>query len=105
MEQFKGTEFQRRVWAEIAKIPRGSVVTYKELAHRVGRPKAVRAVANACGANPNPVVVPCHRVVGSDGGLTGYSGEGGVKKKRQLLMSEGIIFGETGRVVLGLGNF
>lgn len=85
-----GSEFQRRVWAEIAKIPKGRVVTYGELARLIGRPQAVRAVASACGANPNPVVVPCHRVVGKTG-IGGYSGPGGVERKRELLKREGVV--------------
>ena len=89
IKKLKGTEFQKRVWAEILKIPRGETVSYKELAKRVGKPRAVRAVANAVGANPLPVTVPCHRVVRSDGTLGGYSGIGGIKAKKLLLQKEG----------------
>lgn len=92
MKQFdQGTDFQQRVWEELTKIPKGQVITYTELANRIGKPKAVRAVANACGANPYAPEVPCHRVVRSDGGMGGYSGEGGITKKKALLKSEGVI--------------
>ena len=84
-----GTDFQRTVWLALTKIPRGTVITYKELAARVGKPKAVRAVANAVGSNPFAPEVPCHRVVRSDGGLGGYSGQGGIKTKLALLKKEG----------------
>ncbi len=87
-----GTPFQQLVWAEIRKIPKGSIKTYKEIAQALGKPRAVRAVANACGKNPHPYPgdTPCHRVVRSDGGLGGYSGPGGIEQKRKLLLSEGI---------------
>ena len=84
----EGTSFQQKVWRELLKIPKGKTLTYKELAWRIGKPRAVRAVANAVGANPLPVIIPCHRVVCSDGGLGGYSGPGGVKKKLALLKKE-----------------
>lgn len=83
-----GTEFQRAVWNEIARIPRGETITYAELARRIGRPNAVRAVGTACGKNPNPIIVPCHRVVGSSG-LGGYNG--GLRKKKKLLQEEGVL--------------
>lgn len=86
----EGTDFQRQVWSELTKIPKGTVITYQELARRIGRPQAVRAVANAVGANPLLVTIPCHRVVRSDGTLGGYSGPGGVHAKRRLLKSEGV---------------
>jgi len=86
----QGTPFQMAVWEALLRIPRGEVRTYTELAAEVGRPTAVRAVANACGANPEAPRVPCHRVVRSDGGLGGYSGEGGVATKRRLLAEEGV---------------
>ena len=86
-----GTPFQQSVWAKIAKIPRGSVITYKTLAQRIGRPTAYRAVAAACGANPTPGTdIPCHRVIASDGSLRGYSGPGGIARKRELLEAEGV---------------
>ena len=86
----EGTAFQKRVWDEIDKIPRGEVIAYGQIAKNIGHPKAARAVANACGANPNPIVVPCHRVIRSDGELGGYSGSGGVKQKIKLLKEEGV---------------
>ena len=66
------------------------VGTVRQLAENIGHPKAARAVANACGANPNPIVVPCHRVIRSDGELGGYSGPGGIEQKRELLREEGV---------------
>ncbi len=91
IETLTGTKFQKSVWKEISKIPRGKTITYKELAINIGKPKAVRAVANAVGANPLIIEIPCHRVVRSDGKIGGYSGKGGVKAKRKLLLSEGVI--------------
>ena len=85
-----GTEFQLKVWAYLRKIPRGSVKTYAQVAKAIGKPLAVRAVANAIGKNPYPPKIPCHRVIRSDGLLGGYSGKGGVKTKRFLLKKEGI---------------
>jgi AraC family transcriptional regulator of adaptative response/methylated-DNA-[protein]-cysteine methyltransferase len=82
-----GTEFQREVWGQLLSIPAGSTRTYLEIAQAINRPKATRAVAQACGANPVAVVVPCHRVVMSDGSIGGYSGLPGVKKA--LLQAEG----------------
>ena len=87
--KLNGTEFQKRVWVELVKIKKGTVITYKELAKKIGRPLAVRAVANAVGANPCAPEIPCHRVVRSDGSLGGYSGKGGVKTKIKLLKQEG----------------
>ena len=84
----EGTEFQIKVWNELKKIPIGETKTYKEIAKLIGSPKAARAVANACGKNPYPITIPCHRVIRSDGGLGGYSGKGGVETKRQLLENE-----------------
>jgi methylated-DNA-[protein]-cysteine S-methyltransferase len=78
-----GTPFQQRVWAELVRIPYGTTISYAELARRIGAPQAVRAVGRANGANPIPIVVPCHRVIGADGTLTGYAG--GLEKKRALL--------------------
>ena len=85
-----GTDFQIKVWNAISKIPKGKVKTYKELARLIRKPKASRAVANACGKNPFHIKIPCHRVIRSDGRLGGYSGKGGIKTKRKLLRSEGI---------------
>ncbi len=86
-----GTNFQKKVWNEISKIPKGKVRTYKELAKLIGKPKSSRAVANACGKNPYPIKIPCHRVIRSDGSLGGYSGKGGIKTKKNLLKKEGVI--------------
>ena len=87
----KGTKFQLKVWNLLKKIPKGTVKTYSEVAKAIGKPLAVRAVANAIAKNPYPIQIPCHRVIRSDGSLGGYSGEGGVKKKKNLLKKEGII--------------
>jgi methylated-DNA-[protein]-cysteine S-methyltransferase len=76
------------VWKELLKIPAGSTKTYKEIAVAIGKPKSSRAVANACAQNPYAPDVPCHRVVRSDGSLGGYSAEGGIERKRQLLEME-----------------
>ena len=85
-----GTEFQLKVWAYLRKIPRGSVRTYSQVAKAIGKPAAIRAVANAIGKNPYAPKIPCHRVIRSDGSLGCYSGKGGVKTKRFLLKKEGI---------------
>jgi methylated-DNA-[protein]-cysteine S-methyltransferase len=81
-----GTPFQQSVWSALRVIPCGQTISYSTLAHRVGRPSAVRAVGLANGANPIGVVVPCHRVIGSNGTLTGYGG--GIERKRWLLAHE-----------------
>ena len=81
-----GTPFQRRVWDELVRIPYGTTIGYAELARRIGAPRAVRAVGGANGANPIPILVPCHRVIGSDGSLTGFGG--GLTRKRALLELE-----------------
>ena len=85
-----GTPFQRRVWAALCSIPAGETLTYKGLAERIGHPSAIRAVGLANGANPVGVVAPCHRVIGSDGTLTGYGG--GLERKHWLLRHEGAAF-------------
>ena len=85
-----GTKFQLKIWAYLTKIPRGKVKTYSQVAKAIGKPLAMRAVANAIGKNPYPRKIPCHRVIRSDGSLGGYSGEGGIKTKRFLLKKEGI---------------
>ncbi|MDX2027737.1 MAG: methylated-DNA--[protein]-cysteine S-methyltransferase [Alphaproteobacteria bacterium] len=84
-----GTEFQRKVWQALASIPKGKTLSYAEVAKRIGRPKAVRAVGTACGANPVALIVPCHRVIASNGGLGGFGG--GLTMKRALLESEGAL--------------
>ena len=84
-----GTGFQQRVWAEIARIPYGATVTYAELARRAGSPRSARAAGAATGRNPLSIIVPCHRVVGSRGSLTGYAG--GLERKERLLALEGAL--------------
>jgi methylated-DNA-[protein]-cysteine S-methyltransferase len=84
----EGTDFQRRVWDALLGIPYGTTISYLELARRIGDPKAVRAVGLANGRNPISIIVPCHRVIGSDGSLTGYGG--GIERKRWLLQHEAI---------------
>lgn len=83
---FVGTDFQKKVWHALQGIPYGKTVSYGQMARTLGCPRSVRAVANAVGANPISVIVPCHRVVGSDGSLTGYAG--GIETKRHLLQTE-----------------
>jgi methylated-DNA-[protein]-cysteine S-methyltransferase len=85
----RGTAFQMRVWSEIARIPFGKTITYAELAKRAGAVDAMRAAGAATGRNPHSIIVPCHRVVGSDGTLTGYAG--GIDRKRRLLELEGAL--------------
>ncbi|OGR31035.1 MAG: hypothetical protein A2139_08485 [Desulfobacca sp. RBG_16_60_12] len=83
----RGTPFQLRVWPELRRIPWGQTISYKELARRVGSPKASRAVGQANAVNPIPLIIPCHRVIAADGGLGGYSS--GLDRKRWLLRHEG----------------
>ncbi len=82
----RGTEFQEAVWGELRRIPYGATRSYGEQARRIGRPDAVRAVASANGDNPISILIPCHRVIGADGSLTGYGG--GLWRKRRLLELE-----------------
>jgi methylated-DNA-[protein]-cysteine S-methyltransferase len=82
----RGTPFQRAVWGALREIPAGATASYGDIARRIGRPSAVRAVGAANGANPIGIVVPCHRVIGTDGSLTGYAG--GLERKRWLLRHE-----------------
>jgi O-6-methylguanine DNA methyltransferase len=84
--ELRGTDFQRRVWAALRAIPAGTTCSYRDIAHAVGAPRAVRAVGAANGANPVSIVVPCHRVIGSGGSLTGYGG--GIERKVWLLAHE-----------------
>jgi methylated-DNA-[protein]-cysteine S-methyltransferase len=84
------TSFQREVLLAACQIPRGQVRTYADLARQIGRPKAARAVGQALASNPVPIVVPCHRVLAADGSLRGYTGGGGLRTKRQLLVLEGV---------------
>jgi len=89
----KGTEFQRKIWRTLLEIPLGTTQTYLEVAKKSQSPNAVRAVGNACGRNPVWLLVPCHRVIGSNGKLTGYAG--GLKRKRWLLQHEwGVLHGK-----------
>jgi methylated-DNA-[protein]-cysteine S-methyltransferase len=87
----QGTPFQQRVWQEIARVPYGKTITYGELAKRAGAPGQARAAGAATGRNPLGVVVPCHRIMGADGSLTGYAG--GLDRKRGLLELEGALQG------------
>jgi methylated-DNA-[protein]-cysteine S-methyltransferase len=84
-----GTAFQQTVWSALAEIPYGELRSYKDIAETIGKPKAVRAVGAANGRNPLPIVVPCHRVIGSDGSLTGFAG--GLPAKTRLLTLEGAL--------------
>lgn len=88
-----GTEFQRRVWAALAGIPFGATRSYLQIAQAIGLPQAVRAVGAANGHNPLPIIVPCHRVIGADGSLTGYGG--GLAAKRWLLAHEQAVLSRT----------
>jgi methylated-DNA-[protein]-cysteine S-methyltransferase len=81
-----GTDFQKRVWKALMRVPYGATSTYGQIAKNIGSPRAVRAVGNACGANPISIIVPCHRIIGSDGALVGYGG--GLSVKRRLLQLE-----------------
>jgi methylated-DNA-[protein]-cysteine S-methyltransferase len=85
----RGTPFQRTVWTELARIPYGEAISYAQLAQRIGKPAAMRAVGSANGRNPLPIVVPCHRVIGADGSLTGFGG--GLPTKAFLLRLEGVL--------------
>ena len=87
----RGTDFQKRCWQELLKIPYGETRSYAEIARAIGNPAAVRAVGLANGKNPIAIIVPCHRVIGSDGSLTGYGG--GLETKRKLLQLEGALSG------------
>ena len=88
--KLKGTKFQQKVWNYLKKIPKGKVKTYLEVAKAIRKPKAFRAVANAIAKNPYPIIIPCHRVIRSDGNIGGYSGKGGIRQKRFLLETEKI---------------
>ena len=89
--KLNGTKFQVKVWKYLKTIPRGSIKSYSQVAKAIGKPQAVRAVANAIAKNPHPPKIPCHRVIRSNGLLGGYSGKGGLKTKKKLLKKEGII--------------
>jgi len=89
VDESAGTAFQRSVWRALRRIPKGKTISYAELAKRIGKPKAVRAAGLANGQNPISIVVPCHRVIGSNGTLTGYGG--GLPRKKWLLEHEGAL--------------
>jgi len=93
----RGTDFQKRCWQELLKIPYGETRSYAEIARAIGNPAAVRAVGLANGKNPIAIIVPCHRVIGSDGSLTGYGG--GLETKRKLLQLEGALSGSLAAAV------
>ena len=86
--EVSGTKFQESVWGELLKIPSGETVSYAYVAQKIGKPKAARAVGGAVGANPIPIIIPCHRVMASNGAITGYSGGNGIKTKQKLLDHE-----------------
>jgi methylated-DNA-[protein]-cysteine S-methyltransferase len=86
--RMKGSQFERRVWSALCKVAHGTTVSYRDIARRIGQPTACRAVGLANGRNPIPIIVPCHRVIGADGSLTGYGG--GLETKRWLLALEGV---------------
>ena len=83
----KGTDFQQKVWQELLLIPYGTTVSYQEVANRLGDPKSIRAAARANGQNPIAIIIPCHRVIGTHGEMTGYAG--GIQRKKDLLTLEG----------------
>jgi methylated-DNA-[protein]-cysteine S-methyltransferase len=89
----RGTDFQQSVWSALQQIPYGETTTYSTIAERIGRPAAIRAVGAANGANPIPIVIPCHRVIGANGSMTGFGG--GIDVKRQLLALEARVAGQT----------
>lgn len=86
----RSTSFARKVYAVLRKIPAGTVVTYGELAKKVGSPQAARAVGRAMATNPLPLIIPCHRVIASDGSMCGFSSPGGLNLKKKLLANEGV---------------
>ena len=86
-----GTPFQQRVWAQLRRVPAGRTASYREIAMAIGAPTATRAVGAANGANPVGIIIPCHRIIGADGALTGYGG--GLDRKRWLLQHEGAMWG------------
>ena len=85
--ELHGTAFQQRVWQQLRRVPAGTTASYQDIARAISAPSAVRAVGAANGANPVPIIVPCHRIIGSNGSLTGYGG--GLERKRWLLAHEG----------------
>ncbi|MEP4378090.1 MAG: methylated-DNA--[protein]-cysteine S-methyltransferase [Alphaproteobacteria bacterium] len=95
-----GTDHQKKVWAAMCEIPSGAVRSYGDLAREIG--SSARAVGTACGKNPIPIIVPCHRILATGGGIGGYSGRGGVETKRQLLRLEGLAFAGDDQASLDL---
>ena len=94
MKIAKGAKFEIKVWNYLKNIPKGKLRTYSQVAIDIDKPLAGRAVANAIGKNPFPPIIPCHRVVRSDGGLGGYSGKGGITTKKILLKKEKIVLNQ-----------
>ena len=88
MNDMQGTDFQKLVWNEVLTIPFGEVRSYKQIAQAIDRPLSYRAVANACASNPSAPAVPCHRVICNNGSIGGYSGDGGIARKIELLETE-----------------
>lgn len=88
LNNMRGTDFQKLVWNEVLSIPLGEVRSYKQIAQAIGRPLSYRAVANACASNPYAPEVPCHRVICDNGSIGGYSGDGGIAMKIELLEAE-----------------
>jgi len=88
MNDMQGTDFQKLVWNEVLTIPFGEVRSYKEIAQAIDKPLSYRAVANACASNPYAPEVPCHRVISNNGSIGGYSGDGGIARKIELLETE-----------------
>jgi methylated-DNA-[protein]-cysteine S-methyltransferase len=93
------TDFQRSVYQAVLRIPYGTVKSYAEVAAQINHPKASRGIGSAMARNPLPIIIPCHRVIGSSGTLTGYSGPGGLGMKHDLLRMEGVLFDEKGAKV------
>ena len=100
MKNPKGTKFEIKVWNYLKKIPKGKLKTYSQVAIAINKPLAVRAVANAIGKNPFPPIIPCHRVVRSDGSLGGYSGKGGITTKNMLLKKEKILLNQLLKYII-----
>jgi len=88
----RGTPFQEKIWSALEEIGYGETLTYGELAERIGKPGSARAVGGAVGANPVPIIIPCHRVMGTSGAITGYSAGDGIPTKKALLDLEGITY-------------
>lgn len=86
----EGTEFQKSVWQELQRIPAGQTTSYGQIAKKIGKPKAARAVGGAVGSNPIAIIIPCHRVLASNGAITGYTGGDGIKTKQKLLDIESL---------------